>query len=64
MSEWKFKRDTTFRKLMFTADHFCHPAKMDSQLLIKIIETYTKPGDIILDPMAGGILECSGSTLY
>lgn len=58
MSEWQFKRDTAFRKLFFVPDSFSHPAKMDSQLLVKIVETYTKVGDVILDPMAG-----SGTTM-
>jgi DNA modification methylase len=53
MSEWKFKRDTAFRKQFFVPDSFAHPAKMDAQLLIRIVETYTKPGEVILDPMAG-----------
>ncbi|KKL73073.1 hypothetical protein LCGC14_2078520, partial [marine sediment metagenome] len=30
-----------------------HPAKMDAQLLIWIVERYTKEGEVILDPMAG-----------
>jgi len=34
------------------------PAKMDAQLLIRIVETYTKPGETILDQMAG-----SGTTM-
>lgn len=53
MSAITFKRDTSFRKELFTADHFAHPAKMDAQLLIWIVEHYTKPGETILDPMAG-----------
>ena len=58
MSEIKFKRDTSFRKQFFVPDSFAHPAKMDAQLLIWIVEHYTKPGEIILDPMAG-----SGTTM-
>jgi DNA modification methylase len=53
MAEWKFKRDTAFRKQFFVPDSFAHPAKMDAQLLIRIVETYTEPGETILDPMAG-----------
>ena len=53
MSAITFKRDTSFRKELFTSDHFAHPAKMDAQLLIWIVEHYTKPGETILDPMAG-----------
>lgn len=51
--ELKFKRDTQFRKQFFAPDSFAHPAKMDSQLLLWIVETYTKAGETILDPMAG-----------
>ena len=51
--EIKFKRDTSFRKQFFVPDSFAHPAKMDAQLLIWIVERYTKEGDTILDPMAG-----------
>jgi DNA modification methylase len=58
MSEWKFPRDTAFRKQFFVPDSFAHPAKMDAQLLIRIVETYTEPGETILDPMAG-----SGTTM-
>lgn len=53
MNEWRFKRDTAFRKQFFVPDSFAHPAKMDAQLLIRIVETYTKQGEVILDPMAG-----------
>jgi DNA modification methylase len=58
MTEWKFKRDTAFRKQFFVPESFAHPAKMDAQLLIRIVETYTEPGETILDPMAG-----SGTTM-
>jgi len=49
----KFRRDTSFRKELFTPESFAHPAKMDAQLLIWIVERYTKVGETILDPMAG-----------
>ncbi len=51
--EIKFKRDTSFRKQFFVPESFAHPAKMDAQLLIWIVERYTKPGEVILDSMAG-----------
>jgi len=54
----KFKRDTAFRKTFFVPDSFAHPAKMDAQLLIWIVEHYTETGETILDPMAG-----SGTTM-
>ena len=56
--ELKFKRDTAFRKTFFVPDSFAHPAKMDAQLLIWIVENYTSQGEVILDPMAG-----SGTTM-
>ena len=56
--EIKFKRDTSFRKQFFVPDSFAHPAKMDAQLLIWIVEHYTEAGETILDPMAG-----SGTTM-
>ena len=58
MNVIKFKRDTSFRNDLFTPESFAHPAKMDSQLLIWIVEKYTKPGETILDPMFG-----SGTTM-
>ena len=58
MGEWYFPRDTAFRKQFFVPGSWAHPAKMDAQLLIKIVETYTKPGDLVLDCMAG-----SGTTM-
>jgi len=54
----KFKRDTAFRKQFFVPDSFAHPAKMDAQLLLWIVERYTQVGEAILDPMAG-----SGTTM-
>jgi len=56
--EIEFPRDTEFRNRMFVAEHFAHPAKMDAQLLIWIVERYSKVGETILDPMAG-----SGTTM-
>ena len=52
-TEIKFKRDTSFRKQFFIPESFSHPAKMDAQLLIWIVEKYTQVGETILDPMAG-----------
>ena len=53
MSEITFRRDTAFRKTLFTPDHFAHPAKMDAQLLLWIVDQYTAEGETILDPMGG-----------
>lgn len=49
----KFKPDTAERKQFFNAASFGHPAKMIMGLQVYLIEHYTKPGDTILDPMAG-----------
>jgi len=49
----EFKVDTKERKQWFTAESFAHPAKMSLPLELWLIEKYTKPGDVILDPMAG-----------
>lgn len=48
-----FKADKKHRDKYFTATHFEHPAKMVLPLQRWLIENYTKPSDIILDPMAG-----------
>lgn len=39
-------------------DTFLHPGKMLPELARRIIETYSKPGDLVLDPMCG-----TGTTL-
>jgi len=41
------------REGRYVPESFVHPAKMDVGLCRKIIETYTEPGQIVLDPMAG-----------
>ena len=53
MSEIKFAVDTKQRKEYFTPESFAHPAKMSLPLQLWIIENYTKPGETILDCMAG-----------
>lgn len=45
-------------KDFFTDDSTTHPAKMNLKLLRHILEAHTRPGDVILDPMAG-----TGSTI-
>jgi len=37
----------------YTDTSFRHPAKMPPALAVAILEQYTKPGDTVLDPMAG-----------
>lgn len=56
--ELKFKSDTKLRKQYFTPEHFAHPAKMHLSMLLWIVRKFTKPGEMILDPMAG-----SGTTM-
>ncbi len=45
-------------KDFFTDESVAHPAKMNLNLMRHILKTYTKPGDVVLDPMAG-----TGSTI-
>lgn len=62
MTELKFSVDTKHRKQWFTGISFSHPAKMSLPLQIWLIENYTKPGEVILDPMAGSgtiLVACS-----
>jgi DNA modification methylase len=37
----------------YVEESMCHPAKMPTYLCQKIINKYSKPGDLILDPMVG-----------
>ncbi len=62
MAELTFHSDTKHRKDWFTDLSFSHPAKMILPLELWLIEKYTKPGDVILDPMAGSgtlLVACS-----
>ena len=53
MSELRFGSNTRLRKWRFISDSFRHPAKLVLPLQIWLIERYSKPGDILLDCMAG-----------
>lgn len=53
VNQIEFAQDTEERRKWFRAASFSHPAKMVLGLQIYLIEHYTKPGDTILDPMAG-----------
>ncbi len=53
MTEIIFKSDKTQRDKYFTAAHFAHPAKLMLPLQLWLIENYSKPGDTILDCLAG-----------
>lgn len=48
-----FPRDTTWRRELFPAGVFEHPAKMNMFLCEELIKYLTKPGDTILDPFGG-----------
>ena len=53
MVEIIFGADKKHRDKYFSAGSFAHPAKMMLPLQRWLIEKYSKPGDVILDPMAG-----------
>ena len=54
----KLKNDRGLRNRLMVPESMAHPAKGHLGLWEAIIEKYTQPGDVILDPMAG-----VGSTL-
>lgn len=58
METIRFKNDTATRKRLFVPESFAHPAKGQTGMWQTMIERYSKPGDLVLDPMAG-----SGVTL-
>ena len=49
----KLKPDAAMRRKLYTPESFSHPAKAHLGMMMEIIERYTKPGDWILDPLAG-----------
>lgn len=49
----KLPPDTPLRRRLFTPESLRHPAKGHLALWQLILERYTKPGDWVLDPMAG-----------
>ena len=51
--ELKLKSDTRRRKQFFTGASFSHPAKLALGLQEWLFETFSRPGDIVLDPMSG-----------
>ena len=62
MTELNFSSDTKYRKQWFTGLSFSHPAKMSLPLQIWLIERYSQPGEVVLDPMAGSgtiLVACS-----
>lgn len=48
-----FKRDAQLRARLFDARSFEHDAKANLYLLAYLVDRYTKPGDLVLDPMGG-----------
>lgn len=50
---WLFPSDIGTRRRLFAPEVFAHPAKLHLALLQRLIDTYTNPGETILDPMAG-----------
>ena len=53
-----FRRDDRLRSRLYPKSAKRHPAKMVLPWVVQLVEKYTRPGDLILDPF-GGI----GSTL-
>ena len=53
METIKFKNDTATRRRLFDPESFAHPAKGQTGMGQLMIERYSKPGDLVLDPMAG-----------
>ena len=49
----RFRNDAAMRKRLFTPESFQHPAKGNIFMWQECIERYSKPGDTVLDPMAG-----------
>ena len=52
-SNMKFKPDKVLRDRFYTAESYAHPAKGHLGLWWELLERYTKPGELVLDPMAG-----------
>ena len=58
METIRFRNDTITRKRLMVPESFAHPAKGQLGMWALMIEKYSKPGDTVLDCMAG-----SGATL-
>ena len=48
-----FGTDRALRRRFFCPDSWAHPAKLHLRLVQWLVERYTQPEDIILDPMGG-----------
>ncbi|RLF08489.1 MAG: hypothetical protein DRJ60_00060 [Thermoprotei archaeon] len=66
VKEYDFKLPSAFGKYreLFPDEAVTHPAKAYTDVLEYLIKTYTKPGDLILDPMAGTYSTCVVATLH
>ena len=53
METIRFKGDSATRRRFYQAESFAHPAKMHIGLFLEMIHRYAKPGDWLVDPMAG-----------
>ena len=47
------RRDIYLRERLFDEASFTHHAKMNLNLVQQLVERYTAPGDLVLDPMGG-----------
>jgi len=51
---WEFpKIGSKKQRVWYTGESVSHPAKMNTLLTRHLITTFTRPGDVVLDPMAG-----------
>lgn len=50
---WEFDENSKRYEICYTPESIRHPAKMEVNLCREIIKRYSKPGDLILDVMAG-----------
>jgi DNA modification methylase len=51
---WRFPNISTRKqRIWYVEESMTHPAKMNVALARKILKEFTKPGDTVLDPMAG-----------
>lgn len=48
-----FKPDIALRKKLYVSESMAHPAKAHLGMMMEIIQRYSQPGDLVLDPMAG-----------
>jgi len=48
-----FESDRAMRSRLFVEGSFAHPAKLHLGLLQYLIDRYTRPGDVLADPMCG-----------